>query len=121
MIVAPIVPSLIHCMALQEPAPPMKVNSSRLALSNAALTPTPWSSSWFQMTSILGAAWSRLDAAFSPPSTVKSAATRLSTFWPQALSASLKPFERSCVSGSASMPAISATTASFFPLSTLHA
>ena len=51
------------------------------------------------MTSILGAAWSRLDAAFSPDSTVNSAATRLSTFWPHALSASLKPFERSWVSG----------------------
>ncbi len=77
----------------------MKANSSRPALSKAALTPTPWSSSWFQMTSIFGAAWSRLEAAFSPDSTVNSAATRLSTSWPQAFSASLKPCERSWVSG----------------------
>ena len=49
------------------------MNSSRPAFSIAARTPTPWSSSWFQRASISGAAWSRLDAAFSPPSTVKSA------------------------------------------------
>ena len=64
------------------------------------------------MASIFGAAWSRFAAASSPPSTVKSAATRLSTSWPHSASASLKPWLRSWVSGSESMPAISATTAS---------
>ena len=104
-------------MALAEPAPPMKANSSRPALSKAALTPTPWSSSWFQTMSIFGAACRRLDASASPDSTVNSAATRLSTSWPQAFSASAKPLLRSWVSGSASMPAISAMTGSARPRS----
>ena len=60
----------------------------------------------------LRAAWSRLERRASPPSTVKSAATRLSTSRPHSPSASSKPWLRSWVSGSESMPAISATTAS---------
>ena len=78
-------PALMPRIALAEPAPPIMTNSSRPAFSMAARTPTPWSSSWFQMTSIFGAACSRLDAASSPDSTVNSAATRLSTFRPQRL------------------------------------
>ncbi|CPU67698.1 Uncharacterised protein [Mycobacteroides abscessus] len=99
-------------MTCFEPAPPTMKNSSRPAFSIAESTPTPWSSSWFQMASICGAAWRRLAVAASPPWTVKSAATRLSTSRPQSDSASSKPWLRSCVSGSESMPAISATTAS---------
>ena len=111
------VPLWMSRMALAEPAPPTMKNSLRLAFLIAARTPTPWSSSWFQMASILGAACSRFEVAFSPPSTVKSAATRLSTFSPHLDSASLKPLLRSWVSGSESMPAISATTASDLPCS----
>ena len=88
------------------------MNSSRPAFSIAAMTPTPWSSSWFHRKSICGAACSRFAACSSPDSTVNSAATRLSTFWSHSASASLKPWLRSWVSGSESMPAISATTAS---------
>jgi hypothetical protein len=106
-------------MAFEEPAPPMKKNSSRPALSNACFTPTPWSSSWFQMMSICGAACSRFAACSSPDSTVNSAATRLSTSWPQASSASAKPRDRSWVSGSESMPAISAITGSAMPFSSI--
>ncbi|MNW58483.1 hypothetical protein D3C74_363520 [compost metagenome] len=102
----------IERMTFAEPAPPTMKNSSRPALSIAARTPTPWSSSWFQIASILGAAWSRLAAACSPPWTVKSAATRLLTSSPQPSSASAKPLLRSWVRGSESIPAISATTAS---------
>ena len=75
-------PSWIARMAFAEPAPPTMMNSSRPAFSIAARTPTPWSSSWFQRASIFGAAWSRFAAASSPPSTVNSAATRLSTSRP---------------------------------------
>ena len=99
-------------MTFAEPAPPTMMNSLRPAFLMAAITPTPWSSSWFHRPSIFGAACSRLDAAASPDSTVNSAATRLDTFSPQSASASAKPFERSWVSGSESMPAISAMTAS---------
>src|SRR3954468_21862304 len=101
----------ISRMALAEPAPPTMKNSLRLAFLTAARTPTPWSSSWFQMASMCGAAWSRFEAASSPDSTVNSAATRLLTFSPQSASASAKPLLRSWVRGSESMPAISATTA----------
>src|SRR6478735_5205359 len=94
MTVASIFPSLMARIALAEPAPPMKAISWRLALSSAAWTPTPWSSSWFQRMSIFGAAWSRLDAAASPVSTVKPAATRLSTVSPHFFSASLNPRQR---------------------------
>jgi hypothetical protein len=68
-------PPWISRIALADPAPPTMKNSSRPALVMAARTPTPWSSSWFQMASICGAACSRLAAVRSPPSTVKSAAT----------------------------------------------
>jgi hypothetical protein len=69
---------------LAEPAPPMKANSSRPALSKAALTPTPWSSSWFQTMSIFGAACRRLEASASPDSTVNSAATPVVDLLPAA-------------------------------------
>src|SRR3954454_19572403 len=104
--------ALMAFIALRDPAPPTMKNSLRPAWLIAARTPTPWSSSWFQMASIFGAACSRFDAASSPPSTVKSAATRLLTLSPQSASASAKPLLRSWVSGRESMPAISATTAS---------
>src|SRR3954465_6225441 len=82
-------------MALAEPAPPTTKNSLRPALLIAASTPTPWSSSWFQIASICGAACSRFAAASSPDSTVNSAATRLLTSRPQSASASAKPWLRS--------------------------
>src|SRR3954464_9229090 len=78
-------------IAFAEPAPPTMKNSLRLAFLMAARTPTPWSSSWFQIASIFGAAWSRLEAASSPDSTVNSAATRLPPFTPQSARESAKP------------------------------
>src|SRR3954449_1831335 len=56
-------PALMASIAFFEPAPPTMKNSSRPALSIAASTPTPWSSSWFQMASRCGAAWARFGVA----------------------------------------------------------
>ena len=108
-------PDSIARIAFALPAPPTMKNSSRPAASIAASTPTPWSSSWFHSASICGAAESSCEVTASPPWMVKSAATRLLTSRPQSSSASAKPRERSCVSGSESMPATSATTASSWP------
>jgi hypothetical protein len=93
-----------------EPAPPTRKNSSRSALAMAAITPMPWSSSWFQIASIFGAACSRFDVTSSPDSEVNSADTWLLTSRPWVARASLKPRLRSWVSDSAAMPWISAMT-----------
>ena len=99
-----------------EPAPPTMMNSSRPASSIAAITPTPWSSSWFQSASIFVAAWSRLAVTAWPDSTVNSAETWLLTLKPAAFSASAKPWLRSWVSGREAMPWISAMTGLLMPL-----
>src|SRR5665648_689104 len=58
--------ALMASMTCRDPAPPTITNSSRLASSIAAITPTPWSSSWFHSASMCGAACNRFAAAASP-------------------------------------------------------
>src|SRR3954447_6332620 len=108
--------ALMAFIALSEPAPPTMKNSLRPAWLIAARTPTPWSSSWFQMASIFGAACSRFAVTCWPDSTVNWADTWLLTLNPAEASASAKPLERSCVSGRLAMPWISAITGLLTPL-----
>src|SRR3954453_18091549 len=75
---SPVLCAFLAFIALRAPAPPTMKNSLRPAWLIAARTPTPWSSSWFQMASIFGAACSRSDVTFWPDSTVNSA----DTWWP---------------------------------------
>src|SRR3954451_24236872 len=101
--------------ALSEPAPPTMKNSLRPAWLIAARTPTPWSSSWFQMASIFGAACTRFAVTCWPDSTVNWTDTWLLTLNPAEASASAKPLERSCVRGRLAMPWISAITGLLTP------
>src|SRR5665647_2058035 len=53
--------ALMASMTCCDPAPPTITNSSRSASSIAAMTPTPWSSSWFHSASMCGALWNHDD------------------------------------------------------------
>ncbi|TWH65971.1 hypothetical protein JD77_00914 [Micromonospora olivasterospora] len=103
-------------IAFFEPAPPTMKNSLRPVWLTAASTPMPWSSSWFQRASSFGSAWNKPVAACWPESAVNSAGRRLATFSPYEARVSAKPFDRSWVSSSESMPGISPMTGLLTPL-----
>ena len=97
----------------------MKENSSRLALSKAGFTPTPWSSSWFQTMSISGAAWSRLDACLLTGLHGELGGHPVVDGLVAGGERVGEARERSWVSGSESMPAISAMTGSLMSFSSM--